>query len=150
MEIFLHRDRKTEVISLDEGATPAAVVKQFEEVDDLFVFVEGGDVALSDDLALIEQQVADGAHVTVGKHHKVEVTVGFNGARRAHKFPPSRRVERAFDWACREFRLAATDKAEHTLAIGDEPVDLRLLIGGFADKHGRAHFELVSRHRFEG
>lgn len=151
MEIITHTKQGLQILNVAEGATPAAVAEQVDAAGSS-VYAEGSDVPLADGLTLIEQEVADGAHVFVGKHHKIAVTVAHNGATKNNEFPPSQRVERVFDWACgkQAFNLTPTDKAEHTLALDEEPVDLRRLVGSYADQHGKVRFDLVPKHRFEG
>lgn len=129
---------------------------QHEEVA---VFLEDGDHALLLDMTLDAVGVRHHGSVHVSRHHRIEVTVHFNGQHHARPFGPGATVRRIKEWATgpHSFGMTPVDAAEHVLQVAHthERPDSDVHVGTLV--HAPVHtpgcgvaFDLVAQVRVEG
>ena len=121
----------------------------------LVIFVEDGEEILPHDLSLEDAHIGHRSRVHVHRCHRLEVTVNFNAAQKAHAFPPSATIERVKRWAVgpEGFGLHGIDATEHLLQLchsttrPDEDTHIGSLVA-FPDCG--LCFDLVPKVRVEG
>ncbi len=121
----------------------------------LVILVEDQEAELSPDLSLEEAHIGHRSRVHIHRCLRLEVTVNFNAAQKAHAFPPSATVERVKRWAVGSegFGLHGIDATEHLLQLchstarPDEDTHIGSLVA-FPDCG--LCFDLVPKVRVEG
>jgi hypothetical protein len=83
--------------TVKEFAVMAAKIGGFEEV--IEVFVEDADDPLDEAAILVEQLTENFSPIHVATHHKIEVTVEYNGNEIHRNFRPGKTIESATKWA---------------------------------------------------
>lgn len=156
MRIYLHQASQQDASAVEAAET--AVIADALGIDgngEVVVLVEDADEPLDITRTFAEGGLSDRTHLFCGPHHRIEVTVSFNGEQRNHAFSASTRVERVFRWATGEhgFDLSKADAAEHTLALTGTnvipPGDAHL--GSLPEQTpGHVAFMLIPKHRYEG
>jgi hypothetical protein len=153
MRLYIHREgaQDPEVLEVD-AASP--VVQALDVADGTVAILEDADESLPVE-KLVEAVLHDGAHVFLGVHKRLSVTVAYVEREIEKEFSASARVKRVFEWAVGKhgFKLSEIDAAEHILALepGETLPPEDAHIGSLTSEvAGRLSFALVPKKRFEG
>jgi hypothetical protein len=166
IEVFLqgHGISDIAVVTAETGDTIIEILAKIGHPgcsdDKLLFFVEdfpapiGADVIVEELLPFSnDEDELPPLRLHVSHHHKVAVTVRFNGEPKERHFRPGTTVERVRRWSCRAFGLTARDAAEHVLQIQgtttrpDRDTHIGTLTKG---DHCAVAFDLVPCKRVEG
>lgn len=123
--------------------------------DDMSVYIEDDEAALSPDSLLSATPIRNRSRVHVNRCRKVNVSVTFNGKEISETFPPAATMKRVKRWAVgsKGFNMSDVDAAEHVLQLSgsaerpDEDIHIGTLVSG---AQCVVSFDLVPKIRVEG
>lgn len=123
--------------------------------DDVSVYIEDEDVALSLESLLSTTAIRHRCRVHVSRCRRVDVSVTFNGRQISEAFPPAATMKRVKRWAVgsKGFNMSEVDAAEHVLQLSgsserpDEDIHIGTLV---TSGQCVVSFDLVPKVRVEG
>lgn len=123
--------------------------------DDVNVYIEDDEVALSLESLLSTTPIRNRSRVHVNRCRRVDVNVSFNGRQITEAFPPATTMKRVKRWAvgAKGFNMSDVDAAEHVLQLSgsaerpDEDIHIGTLVTG---SQCVVSFDLVPKVRVEG
>jgi len=117
------------------------------------MLVEDSDQQLDLDVRLNDAGIRHRHRLHCHRCREVGLTINFNGASKAHSFPPSKSMGSVKKWADNEFGLKGVDATEHALQLcrTNTRPDQDVHIGALVQyPHCQVCFDLVPKKRVEG
>ncbi len=123
--------------------------------DDVGVYIEDDEAALSPDSLLSATPIRNRSRVHINPCRRVNVNINFNGKEMSETFPPAATMKRVKRWAVgsKGFNMSDVDAAEHVLQLSgsserpDEDIHIGTLVIG---AQCVVSFDLVPKIRVEG
>jgi hypothetical protein len=156
--LFIHHPeaREPEVIDeiIETMTLREVITRRLGVTDRTVTLVEDTEIELSDELTVLEAEIADDAHLHVARRNKVHVEIGYLGDTRSQDVSPAVTIRKIRKWALgpEGFDLPPDQRAKHVLVLAgtqDRPTP-ETHVGSLVDEDHRVRLELVSKHQVAG
>jgi hypothetical protein len=142
-----------ETVEVKLESLKAALGSGIIAIEEVLIFVEGGDEPLTAEL--LEVTLVEGQHHKVHVHHcaHIEVTIHYDVRTEHHKFSPATTVGQVLRWAESKFQIAETEKGHLQLQLvgtNDRPVQTTHLGALTRQRECSIAFDLLPVQRIQG